>query len=84
MAVVSTMGARERRADPDVRRGTDAMVGLVCVQILLGIATVMTSVNMALALSHQATAIALFASGVFTLHRLRSLDGFATVSAPAA
>ena len=82
MAVVSALGARERRADTDVRRGTDAMVGLVCVQILLGIATVMTSVNMALALLHQATAIALFASGVFTLHRLRSLDGFASVAPP--
>lgn len=74
MAVVAAVGARERRADTEVRRGSAAMVVLVGVQIALGIATVMTSVNMALALAHQATAIALFASGVFTLHRLRTLD----------
>lgn len=82
MAVVAAAGARERRTDTDVRRGTMAMVVLVGVQIVLGIATVMTSVNIALAMAHQATAIALFGSGVFTLHRLRTLDA-ATVAAEA-
>jgi cytochrome c oxidase assembly protein subunit 15 len=44
--------------------------GLVALQIALGILTVLTHVPLTLALLHQANALALFALGVYFLHRL--------------
>lgn len=74
MAGLVAVVARSRWADPGVRRAVLGLLGVIVVQIVLGIVTVLTSVQMAVALLHQTTAIALFGVTVFLLHRLRSLD----------
>jgi cytochrome c oxidase assembly protein subunit 15 len=56
-------------------RGLLGLVGaLGFAQIGLGIAVVLSSVDMALALMHQFNAICLFVAAIFILHRLRRHD----------
>jgi len=55
----------------DVRRGVALLLGLVCLQILLGISVVWFGVPLWLALLHQANALFLFIDAVYLLHRLR-------------
>ncbi len=49
-------------------------LGVVATQITLGILTVLTSVNIVIALVHQTTAMILFGLAIFMLHRLRDRD----------
>jgi cytochrome c oxidase assembly protein subunit 15 len=58
----------------EVKNGIVWLVVAVSIQIILGIITVLSSVNIVIALLHQATAIGLFALGVYFLHRFRALD----------
>jgi heme a synthase len=55
------------------RRGT-AVVALVTVQYLLGVLTVLLHVPIALAVAHQATALALFGAWLGWLHHVRGLS----------
>lgn len=80
-AVVAAVVVR-RRTDPASRRTTTALVVLIGAQILLGIATVLSSVDTAIALAHQATAIALFSVTVLLMHRSRCLDGIDVTDQP--
>src|SRR5512138_1528389 len=50
------------------------LIGAVTLQITLGILTIISNVNIVLALLHQANALLLFALGVYFLHRLRAID----------
>jgi heme A synthase len=43
-------------------------------QITLGVLTVLSYVNIVVALVHQANALVLFALGIYLIHRLRALD----------
>jgi heme a synthase len=65
-----------RRQDfpEEVRRGIHLVIFLVLVQISLGVLVILSHVEIALALIHQANAIALFAATIYVLHRLRALD----------
>lgn len=63
------------RADRESRTLAKVLVGSIGLQIILGITTVMTSVEEGVALAHQATAIGIFAVALALLHRLRSVDG---------
>lgn len=74
VALVLGVAAFRRQTDAMIRRGVVALASLVCLQIVLGITTVLTSVNEVLALSHQSTAVAILAAGLFVLHRVRALD----------
>jgi cytochrome c oxidase assembly protein subunit 15 len=58
----------------DVTIGLRLILSLVVMQVALGIAVVLFDVQIALALLHQLNAVALFASFVFLLHRLRATD----------
>jgi cytochrome c oxidase assembly protein subunit 15 len=58
----------------DVMVGLRLILSLVVVQVALGIAVVLFDVQIALALLHQLNAVAIFASFVFLLHRLRATD----------
>ena len=58
----------------EVKNGIVWLVVAVAIQITLGIVTVLSSVNIVIALLHQATAIGLFALGVYFIHRFRALD----------
>jgi cytochrome c oxidase assembly protein subunit 15 len=61
---------------------TDLMwlIGFVALQITLGVWTILSYVNIVIALVHQANAIVLFALAVYFIHRFRALD--ARQSAP--
>jgi len=58
-----------------IKGGVIWLVAAVFLQITLGILTVLSYVNIAVALFHQATAILLFALGVYFIHKFRLLDG---------
>jgi len=66
----------ERRRPPGggVRRGATTIVGLIAVQILLGISVIWFHVPVAVALLHQATALLLLAVALFLNHRLAPGD----------
>ena len=79
-AVLLAIGAlyfATRRHNPsdEIRLGLSWLLGLVAFQIVLGILTVLLRVQMAIALSHQAVALGLFALMIYFLHRLRARDG---------
>ena len=58
----------------DIQNGLRWLIALVALQILLGILTVLSFVNIWIALIHQANAILLFALAVYFIHRFRALD----------
>ncbi len=66
--------ARKQQLPSEIQRGMLLVLGVVAIQITLGILVVLTNVPVWLASLHQATAVALFALSVFFLHRLRALD----------
>jgi cytochrome c oxidase assembly protein subunit 15 len=65
-----------RRSSPaaQVRIGLSLITGLAALQIMFGIAVVLSGVEIALALMHQLNAIALFGTTIYVLHRLRARD----------
>ncbi len=65
---------RRQKFPPQVMQAIHVVIALVCLQIALGITVVLTQVQIAVALLHQANAIALFTSTVYLLHRLRASD----------
>jgi cytochrome c oxidase assembly protein subunit 15 len=58
----------------DVQNRLKWLVGVVALQITLGVLTVLSYVNIVIALIHQANAIMLFALAVYFIHRFRALD----------
>lgn len=58
----------------DIQNGLKWLVGVVALQITLGVLTVLSYVNIVIALIHQANAIVLFALAVYFIHRFRALD----------
>jgi heme A synthase len=50
------------------------LIGVVALQITLGVLTILSYVNISIALIHQANAIVLFGLGVYFIHRFRALD----------
>jgi cytochrome c oxidase assembly protein subunit 15 len=58
----------------DIQRGLLWLVGIVVLQIALGVLTVLSYVNIVIALIHQANAIVLFGLAVYFIHRFRALD----------
>ncbi|MBS1836063.1 MAG: COX15/CtaA family protein [Actinobacteria bacterium] len=74
LAVAVAVVVLRQPTSTEARRGVIVLVALVGAQIVLGIATVLTSVDELLALGHQANAIGLFGVGVFVAHRVRALD----------
>jgi len=66
--------ARKHGYYDDVKNGIVLLITAVTVQITLGILTVLSYVNIVIALAHQATAIGLCALGIFFIHRFRAKD----------
>lgn len=66
--------ARRQNYDGEIKNGLLLLVAAVALQITLGILTVLSFVNIVIALLHQATAIGLFGLGVYFIHRFRALD----------
>ncbi len=58
----------------DIQNGLKWLIGIVVLQITLGVLTVLSFVNIVIALIHQANAIVLFALAIYFIHRFRALD----------
>lgn len=66
--------ARKQNYHGEIKNGLLWLVAAVALQITLGILTILSFVNIVIALLHQAAAIGLFALGVYFIHRFRALD----------
>ncbi len=71
-----------RQMPLDIETGLNVLVALVLLQIILGISILISHVAIAIALLHQANALALFVATVYLLHRLRAADRRAAVKQP--
>ncbi len=58
----------------EIQTGLKWLIGVVALQITLGVLTILSYVNIVLALIHQANAIFLFGLAVYFIHRFRALD----------
>jgi cytochrome c oxidase assembly protein subunit 15 len=58
----------------DLQNGLKLLIGIVLLQIILGVLTVLSFVNIFVALLHQANAIVLFGLSIYFIHRFRTLD----------
>jgi cytochrome c oxidase assembly protein subunit 15 len=65
---------RKQNYPKDIQQGLLWLMGAVALQITLGVLTVLSYVNIVIALTHQANALLLFALGIYFLHRFRALD----------
>lgn len=65
---------RKQNYPADIQKGLLWLTGVVALQIALGVLTILSYVNIALALIHQANAILLFGLAVYFIHRFRALD----------
>jgi heme a synthase len=65
---------RKNNYQSDLVKGLQWFIAAVTVQIILGIFTILSYVNIVVALLHQAGAITLFALTIYFIHRFRALD----------
>ena len=72
---VAYYAAKKRDYPREILNGLLWLTGAVALQIALGIWTILSYVNIAVALIHQANALVLFALAIYFIHRLRALDG---------
>jgi cytochrome c oxidase assembly protein subunit 15 len=68
---------------PEIKNGLRLLIGVAALQITLGILTILSYVNIVIALLHQANAILLFGLAVYFIHRLRALDEMLAVQTSA-
>lgn len=66
--------AKKRNYPREILNGLLWLIGAVTLQIMLGVLTILSYVNIVVALIHQANALLLFALGIYFIHRLRALD----------
>ena len=75
LAVPFVYSASKKLGHPkDIQTGLIWLIGIVILQIALGVWTILSFVNIVIALIHQANAILLFGLAVYFIHRFRSLD----------
>ena len=72
--IVFYFNARNVNDSIEIKKGLNWLPGLVIFQIVLGILTVILHVQIAIALAHQAGALALFVLMIYFIHRLRAID----------
>jgi cytochrome c oxidase assembly protein subunit 15 len=65
---------RKNNYQSDLLKGLQWLIAAVSLQIILGILTILSYVNIVIALMHQAGAVALFALAIYFIHRFRALD----------
>lgn len=66
--------SRKQNNPQELQNGLRWLTGVVILQITLGVLTVLSFVNITVALIHQANAILLFALSIYFIHRFRALD----------
>jgi len=75
IAVVALyLATRKESNSVEIKNGLNWLLALVALQITLGILTVIFHVQIAIALAHQAGALALFALMIYFINRLRAMD----------
>jgi heme a synthase len=76
LVLIATLAARVRRSisDPVSRRLGMTLLGVACLQYLLGILTLINMVPVNLGVMHQAVALMLFGTWVWWLHHARNLE----------
>ena len=74
VAFIMYTKSRKQNYHDEIKNGLFWLVAAVAVQITLGVLTILSFVNIIIALIHQATAIGLFGLGVYFIHRFRALD----------
>jgi cytochrome c oxidase assembly protein subunit 15 len=75
LAVPGVLWVLKRQNYPaEIQKGLFWLTGVVALQITLGVLTVLSYVNIVIALLHQANAIVLVGLAVYFIHRLRALD----------
>jgi heme a synthase len=75
LAVPLVYNASKKQNYPtDLQNGLKWLLGVVVLQITLGVLTVLSFVNITVALLHQANAIVLFGLSIYFIHRFRALD----------
>ncbi|HLO13495.1 MAG TPA: COX15/CtaA family protein [Anaerolineales bacterium] len=75
ISIASLYFAARKESSTEINNGLKWLLGLVSLQIVLGILTVILHVEIPIALAHQVGALGLFALTIFFIHRLRALDG---------
>src|SRR5271157_5413458 len=65
---------QKQNVSKDIKSALKLILTLVILQIVLGILIVLSHVQIAIALLHQANALLLFSATIFLLHRLRVAD----------
>jgi cytochrome c oxidase assembly protein subunit 15 len=65
---------KQQNYPADIQKGLQWLTGVVALQITLGILTILSYVNIVIALIHQANALVLFALAIYFIHRFRALD----------
>ena len=76
---------KKQNYPPDIQHGLKWLIGVVVLQITLGVLTILSYVNIVIALLHQANAILLLVLAIYFIHRFRALDErMVAIKAPAA
>jgi heme a synthase len=65
---------RKQNYPRDIQSGLIWLTGAVALQITLGVITILSHVNIVMALLHQANALLLFSLSILLIHRFRALD----------
>jgi len=66
--------AKKQNYPREILNGLLLLIAAVALQIVLGVLTILSYVNIVVALIHQANALALFALAIYFMHRLRAFD----------
>jgi cytochrome c oxidase assembly protein subunit 15 len=66
--------AKKQNYPREILNGLVWLTGIVVLQIALGVLTILSYVNIVVALIHQANALVLFALSIYFIHRLRARD----------
>lgn len=66
--------ARKQKYPRDIQMGLLWLIAVTALQITLGVLTILSYVNIVIALIHQANALMLFGLAVYFIHRFRALD----------
>lgn len=74
VGIVVFLILRQQKQAPPIRIGLRVLMTLGLLQIVLGILVVLSRVDIAVALVHQANALALFVVVIYLLNRLRAAD----------
>jgi heme a synthase len=70
----SSIIVKKQNYPADITKGLWWLFGVVALQITLGVWTILSYVNITIALIHQANAIVLLGLAVYFIHRFRALD----------